>query len=119
MAEWKMFRRVMFSHVKSADSDETKTLLCSLLKNPTVQAAFPNLSCLVSIGLVLPVTTASVERSFSDMKLIKTRLRNRLGEDSLDRTLRISIEGPQQLSEDALEAILDNWKERKPRRISV
>ena len=42
------------------------------------------------------------------MKLIKTRLRNRLGEDSLDRTLHISIEGPQQLSEDALEAILDN-----------
>ena len=23
MAEWKMFRRVMFSHVKSADSDDT------------------------------------------------------------------------------------------------
>ena len=28
------------------------------------------------------VTTAKVERSFSDMKLIKTRLRSRLGEEA-------------------------------------
>ena len=35
------------------------------------------------ISLYIPVATASVERSFSQMKLIKTRLRSCLRESSL------------------------------------
>ncbi len=50
--------------------------------------------------MVLPVTTAIVERSFSD---IKTRLRNRLGEDTLDQAMRISIEEPEKISSDSLD----------------
>ena len=44
-----------------------------------------------------------MERSFSDMKQIKTRLRNRLGEDTLDQAMRISIEGPEKISSDSLD----------------
>ncbi len=39
-------------------------------------AMFPNLSKIASIGLSIPVSTASVEISFYQIKLIKTRLRN-------------------------------------------
>ena len=56
--------------------------------------------------MVLPVTTATVERSFSDMKLIKTRLRSRLGEETLNHTMRISIEGPDKLNSEDLDSII-------------
>ena len=39
---------------------------------------FPEVYNLAKILLALPVGTATVERSFSHMKMIKTRLRNRL-----------------------------------------
>ena len=44
---------------------------------------FPNLNPLVSIYLIIPVGTASVERSFSQLKMIKIRPTKRLGEKSL------------------------------------
>ncbi len=37
------------------------------------------------------------------MKQIKTRLRNSLGEDTLDQAMRISIEGPEKISSDSLD----------------
>ena len=46
----------------------------NLLTNDTIGAAFPNLVTLASLAVILPVTTAIVERSFSDMKLIKNTL---------------------------------------------
>ena len=63
--------------------------------------------------MVLPVTTATVERSFSDMKLIKTRLRSRLGEEILNHTMRISIDGPDKLNSEDLDSIIQYWKEKK------
>ena len=85
----------------------------NLLTNGTIKAAFPNLVCLATLALTLPVTTATVERSFSDMKLIKTRLRNRLGEESLDQAMRVCIEGPDTLNDNDLYKIVIHWKERK------
>ena len=51
------------------------------------------------------------------MKLIKTRLRNRLSEDALDQTMRICIEGPDTLNDDDLKDIVAHWKGQKPRRL--
>ena len=48
-----------------------------------------------SISLTIPVSTASVERSFSKMKLIKTCLQNSLGEYNLSHLMKISIESPE------------------------
>ena len=71
------------------------------------------------MALTLPVTTATVKRSFSDMKLMKTRLRNRPGEESLDQTMHISIEGPDTLNYDELKEIVTHWKVQKPRRLII
>ena len=38
---------------------------------------------LLRLVITLPVSTATTERAFSAMKLIKTRLRNRMGDDYL------------------------------------
>ena len=94
-------------------------VLSTLLTTSTTKTTFPNLAKLASILIVLPVTTATVERSFSSMKLIKTRLRNRMGENTLEHAMRICIEGPGQLSDETLEEIIDYYKLSKKRRINL
>ena len=44
-------------------------------------------------------------------------MRNRLGEESLDQTMRIGIEGPDTLNDDELKQIVTHWKLQKPRRL--
>ena len=46
--------------------------------------------------LLFPVSVACVERLFSKMKLIKTRLRSQLSQGHLDQWLRISTESPKE-----------------------
>ena len=92
----------------------------SIVKNLyNIRAGFPTLSKLAEILEVLPVTTATVERSFSSMKLIKTRLRSRLGEETLEHATRICIEGPQQLSDGTLEHIIEEYKNIKKQKIAL
>ena len=47
-----------------------------------------------TVQKTLPVGTATVERSFSQMKMIITRLRNDLSGFNLTHLMRIAIEGP-------------------------
>ena len=79
---------------------------------------FPQLSDLAKVCLSIPVGTASVERSFSQMKMIKTRLRNRLGEQNLAHLMRIAIEMPEKLPDDIVESVVDIWN-RNTRHIAV
>ena len=55
---------------------------------------YPQISHLLSILVILPVSSVPCERGFSAANRIKTKLRNRLMVQSLDILLRISIEGP-------------------------
>ena len=68
--------------------------------------------------MVLPVSTATVERSFSDMKQIKDRLRNRLLPVAMFKLMIIAIEGPPLLEVD-FDAVLALWKAMKPRRLLI
>ena len=86
--------------------------------NSMMQTMFPNLSILANVCLTIPVGTASVERSFSHMKMIKSRLRNRLGEANLSYLMKITLESPEALSDEELEQIVNVWT-KKPRRIAV
>jgi hypothetical protein len=45
---------------------------------------FPTLHALLTIGVVIPVSTATPERTFSALRLLKTYLRNRTGEKRLN-----------------------------------
>ena len=55
----------------------TKVQLQELSYHEILVNMFPNLSVLANICLTIPVSTASVEQSFSQ---IKTRLRNCIGD---------------------------------------
>ncbi|XP_042404740.1 zinc finger MYM-type protein 1-like [Zingiber officinale] len=53
---------------------------------------YPLVYLLLKLALLLPVATATVERVFSAMKIIKTSLRNRLGDDMVNDCLIPYIE---------------------------
>ena len=102
-SEWMTFRTLLAK--KPAES--TTLQLKELITND-----------MLVIGLTIPVSTASVERSFSQMKLIKTRLRNSLSKGTLTQLMRIAIESPEKITEDQLQEILDIWN-KKPRKIPI
>ncbi|KAI0492627.1 hypothetical protein KFK09_026903 [Dendrobium nobile] len=55
-------------------------------------AVYPLVYKLITLSLTLPVATATVERAFSAMKIIKHRLRSRMGDDWLNDCLVPYIE---------------------------
>ena len=95
-----------------------KAQLKELASNDMIKTLFPNLSKIGAICLSIPVTTASVERSFSQMKLIKTRLRSSLNDKSLFNLMKIALESPDELTDSHLEEVVNVWN-RKSRRIVV
>ena len=85
--------------------DDLIQQLKELATSDMLQIMYPGLNTLAKICMTIPVGTASVERSFSQMKLIKTRLRNRLGEENLSRLQ--SSHQKERLQDEQLEQILD------------
>ena len=73
---------------------------------------FPSLNTLANVCLSIPVGTVSVEWSFLQMKMIKTRLRNCIGETSLSYLMKIAIESPEKLCDMDLENIVNIWNRR-------
>ncbi|KAI3746066.1 hypothetical protein L6452_08485 [Arctium lappa] len=70
---------------------------------------------LLKLTLVLPVATATVERCFSAMKLVKTDLRNRIGDDFLNAALICDIE-KEAHAKVKTEDVIDRFQKMKTRR---
>ena len=64
---------------------------------------------------VIPVTTCTVERSFSPIKTVKT-IEEPL---TLDMFMKIAVEGPKTLNNKQLDMIVDSQKKEKPGRLAV
>ena len=75
---------------------------------------------IIEICLYTPFSKASLERIFSQMNLIKTTLRNRLTNDSLNSILLINISGLslQSFHDEHLEKCVNYWFNAKKRRLS-
>ena len=54
--------------------------------------SYPLVYSLVTLALILPVATATVERAFSVMNIIKNRLHNRIGDRWMNDCLVTYIE---------------------------
>ncbi|XP_042009255.1 uncharacterized protein LOC121757850 [Salvia splendens] len=76
---------------------------------------FPLVYLLIKLSLLLPVATASVERAFSAMKLVKTSLRNRMGDQLLNDCLVPYIEKDVFVNV-TNEAIMQRFQKMKSRR---
>ena len=79
---------------------------------------YPLVYLLLKLALILPVVTASVERSFSAMNIIKNKLRNRIGDDWLNDCMVTYIEKDVLDSIDN-EKIIQRYHNMKPRRGKV
>ena len=102
VAEWRIFKRAivrerdeMMQKNKLAKPPTLQELKVEMMALNTYATTFPNIFKLLDILLTLPVGTATVERSFSQMKMVNTRLHSRLNDVNLTRLMRIAIEGPQ------------------------
>lgn len=76
----------------------------------------PNVVIAFRILLTIPVSVASGERSFSKLKLIKTYLRNSMGQDRLSELAIISIEKEIANSID-YDDIIEDFANKKSRKL--
>lgn len=80
--------------------------------------AFPNLRKCIQIALTVPVTSASCERSFSAMKLLKTYLRNKTEDDRLSDLATLFVHKLRARSLDR-DNIIDVFAEKVDRRLQL
>ncbi|XP_024984022.1 uncharacterized protein LOC112519935 [Cynara cardunculus var. scolymus] len=66
--------------------------LARLLAESKKHKTYPLVSRLLKLALVLPVATATVERCFSAMKIVKSDLRNKISDEFLNAAMICTIE---------------------------
>ena len=76
---------------------------------------YPLVCRLLKLALVLPVATATVERSFPAMRIVKIYLRNRLGDDALKYNLICYVE-KSEMRKVTNDAVIDRFEAMKERR---
>ena len=70
--EWSGYRQFLRESGNITKHSEVITDLCS---NETTAVLFPNMAQLARTCRVIPVHTTDIERTFSQLKLVKTRTR--------------------------------------------
>ncbi|KAK9741078.1 hypothetical protein RND81_03G079700 [Saponaria officinalis] len=89
--------------------------LCQYLAETGKLDVYSLIDRLIRLVLALPVSTATSERAFSAMTIMKTRLRNKMDDEFLADSLVIYIE--REISKSfSLESIIDDFKSVKDRR---
>ena len=71
---------------------------------------------IVRLVLTLPVSTATTERAFSAIKVVKTNFRNKMENDFLTDSLMLYIE-KDIVSTFSLDSIVDDFEDLKERRV--
>ena len=88
----------MFNSVVAANSElkqmTTHQLMSHLIRTSELGLMFPNLTKLAAIGLLLLMSSVDCERGFSTLSRVKSDLRNRLANKTLNHLLMMAIEGP-------------------------
>ena len=118
--EWPVFKNYMFNAMHeirvSTEPMTMATLTEKLVTSRDAYTHFPNMIKLLSISRILPASSVECERGFSTQNLIKTRLRCNLNIETLDQTMRVSLNGPSIQLFDPV-PVFCKWRERKERRV--
>lgn len=83
-----------------------------------LSSIYPNIEVSLRLALTLPVTSASCERAFSKLKLIKHFLRSVIGQDRLTNLAILSIEYEIALNMN-YEELIDRFASLKARKIHL
>jgi hypothetical protein len=89
--------------------------LCQKLVETRKGSIYFLIDILVHLVLTLPVSTATTERAFSAMKLVKTTLRNKMEDEFLANCLTVYIEREFVENIDS-DSIIDDFYSLKDRR---
>lgn len=89
--------------------------LCQWLVKTRKSEIFPLVYKVITLILTLPVSTATTERSFSAMKIVKTALRNKMEDDFLSDCLLINIE-KEIVEMFSIDSIIDDFRDMESRR---
>ena len=116
--EWQMVKHIMKS-IRKYDIIEGWRHIWST--RPQFKSQFPNINILININIVLlvPLSNANVERVFSQHKLTKTRLRNRMNVETLDMHLMILLNAPDNIEDFDWDKAFDQWKNEHVRRVNT
>jgi len=105
--EWSSFKQFMHDNCLNLRHKDVIRELCSNKKNSSI---YPNMSNFAKICHVIPIHTADAERTFSQLKIMKTRIRNR-SKGTLDSLLRIAVEGSSQ--DYPIQEAVELWQRKK------
>uniref|UniRef100_A0A453B994 DUF4371 domain-containing protein n=2 Tax=Aegilops tauschii subsp. strangulata TaxID=200361 RepID=A0A453B994_AEGTS len=106
------------SNDKELKNVSTLTNLCRYLFETGRHSIYNLIDRLLRLLLTLPVSTASAERAFSTLKIIKTRLRNTMEDDYLANSLLVKIES--EITEKySYEDVLMHFKGAKKRKANL
>ena len=89
--EWKTFRAYLLTQKRGNKLMTQREVCVKLIQDGVFKDIYPQLSLAAEIFLIAPISTATVERDFSTMNRILTKLRNRLTMEHVDHLMRISI----------------------------
>jgi len=90
--------------------------LCQVFAETNMSKTFYLIDRMIRLILTLPVSTATGERAFSAMKIVKTRLRNKMEDEFLADNLVVYIE--KEIAETfSSDSILDGFVDLKERRV--
>lgn len=117
--EWKTFRTYLLTQKHSGKIITQREVCTKLVQDGMLKDIYPQLSLASEMFLIAPISTATVERDFSVMNRILTKLRNRLRITHVDQLMRISVEGMDTLNEEMKEEIINYLKTAKPRRLPI
>jgi hypothetical protein len=90
--------------------------LCQGLIETEKSTIYPPIDMLIRLLLTLPVSTATTERAFSAMKIVKTRLYNRMEDDFLANYFIVYIEIAERV---IIDMIIDDFYSIKERRAQL
>ncbi|XP_068322482.1 uncharacterized protein [Pyrus communis] len=108
-------KRIRMKDYPSNIQDEVRRAYLQMGPCTPTKYEFPYFANGTLLALVLPVATASVERAFSAMNIIKGPLRNKMGDQWLNDSLVVYIE-KYVFSCIGNEAIMEHFQTMKPRR---
>ena len=107
---------------KQSDPNQVPCKLIDVLESCDVNSS-PNIHQLLTIALTLPITSCESERSFSQLKLIKTSLRSTMSSERLSglALMKINRERCQQLhdSPEVLSELVGMFAQANPRRMKL
>lgn len=91
----------------NSNTPSLQDIFQSMQVTEAYRGTFTQFFTLLNILLALLIRTVTVERSFSEMKMIKTRLRNRPSDCNLDQLMKIAVEGPEIMEDVPFQDVLE------------